>query len=242
MNSFQIKQALIDSVNNQRFIIKSVLIGAHLTAVESKHLGLAATVIDRCPGLRAVEEAGSLENLPIDQIVAMIHSDIMLKASLGMAALNSLIELPQKYSVGNAFEIIQRLAEQKNIGVIGHFPFVDKLQPIARTCRVFEQSPGDGDLPAIEIPNYLPRCDLVVITAQTITNGSISKILEYSKHAFKILLGPSAPLSPVLFDFGIDLIGGARVIDAEAVKRHITQGACFKQLPGVQLLSIRKAK
>ena len=48
--------------------------------------------------------------------------------------------------------------------------------------------------------------------------------------------------APVLFDFGIHAICGTRVTDEAEVVRHISQGACFKQLRGhgVRLLTMVK--
>ena len=58
--------------------------------------------------------------------------------------------------------------------------------------------------------------------------------------ALVIVLGPTAPLSPVLFDYGVDVISGSRVVDVEAVLRYISQGATFKQVKrhGARLLTM----
>ena len=45
------------------------------------------------------------------------------------------------------------------------------------------------------------------------------------KGAKIILVGPSVPLSPVLFDYGVDVIGGAWVEDEPDVYKKILQGA-----------------
>jgi uncharacterized protein (DUF4213/DUF364 family) len=54
-----------------------------------------------------------------------------------------------------------------------------------------------------------------------------------------MILGPSTPLSPVLFDHGATIVSGARVIDEAAVLRTIGQGATFQQVEGVRLLTLR---
>jgi uncharacterized protein (DUF4213/DUF364 family) len=54
------------------------------------------------------------------------------------------------------------------------------------------------------------------------------------------MLGPSTPLSPVLFDHGISVISGAQVVDVEAVLRTISQGATFRQVEGVRLLTMTR--
>jgi uncharacterized protein (DUF4213/DUF364 family) len=52
-----------------------------------------------------------------------------------------------------------------------------------------------------------------------------------------MLLGPSTPLSPVLFEYGVDVISGARVVDAKAVSRTVGRGASFREVEGVKLLT-----
>ncbi|MBC8264707.1 MAG: hypothetical protein H8E47_11355, partial [Anaerolineales bacterium] len=56
--------------------------------------------------------------------------------------------------------------------------------------------------------------------------------------ALVIVLGPTAPLSPVLFDYGVDVVSGTKVVDAEAVLHCISQGATFKQAKGARLLTM----
>jgi hypothetical protein len=55
-----------------------------------------------------------------------------------------------------------------------------------------------------------------------------------------VLLGGSAPLSPVLFDRGVDALSGTRVVDVPSVLRAIGQGATFRQIPGKQLLTMMR--
>jgi hypothetical protein len=53
-----------------------------------------------------------------------------------------------------------------------------------------------------------------------------------------MVLGPSTPLSPVLFKYGITFLSGARIIDEEAAINTIQQGASFQQVEGVRLYSM----
>jgi uncharacterized protein (DUF4213/DUF364 family) len=55
-----------------------------------------------------------------------------------------------------------------------------------------------------------------------------------------LLLGPSTPLSPILFDYGISVLSGSVVEDPETVLRLIGQGASFRQIrsQGVRLVTV----
>ena len=53
-----------------------------------------------------------------------------------------------------------------------------------------------------------------------------------------MLLGPSTPLTSVLFDYGVNVLSGVMVTDQDMVVNMISQGASFKQLRGVRLLTM----
>jgi len=240
MNSSKIKNDLIASINLNDINPRTIFVGTNLTAVESKNLGIASTVKDKNYPHKIVEETGRLEELPIDRLLNFLNSDILLKASIGMATLNSLIDLPRKVDRGNAFEIIKTKANNKNLGIVGHFHFVDRFCSHVKNCWVFEKEPKEDDLPEHKMNEYLPQCDILVITGQTLINGTLSEILNYSPNAYKILLGPSSPMSPVLFDYGIDVIGGVRMTHNNLVKKFIQQGTNFRQLEGIELVMMKK--
>ncbi|MDH5468886.1 MAG: DUF364 domain-containing protein, partial [Candidatus Aminicenantes bacterium] len=55
-------------------------------------------------------------------------------------------------------------------------------------------------------------------------------------------LGPSTPLSTVLFDYGFDAISGSMVTDRDRVLNCISQGANFRQVKGVRKVTLRRGK
>jgi uncharacterized protein (DUF4213/DUF364 family) len=72
-------------------------------------------------------------------------------------------------------------------------------------------------------------------------NGTLDGLLALCRpEALVMVLGPSTPLSPVLFDHGADLLSGVRVLDEAAVLRTVGQGASFRQVEGVRLLTIER--
>jgi len=106
---------------------------------------------------------------------------------------------------------------------------------------VIEKQPREGDLPEVEAQQLLPQADVVGITGTAFTNHTIEDLLRLCRpEAYVVLLGGTAPLSPVLFRYGIDAISGTKVDDAEAVLRSVSQGATFRQLKGIRRLTMEK--
>jgi uncharacterized protein (DUF4213/DUF364 family) len=166
-----------------------------------------------------------------------------LEASIGMATINSLIEIDESTCVeANAYEILLEKGRGRNVGVVGHFPFISLLKETAKKLWVIEKRPLDGDLPEEAAEEILPQCDIVGITGTTFINHTLADLLAQCKGSFVALIGPTTPLTPVLFDYGIDVISGSKVVEPQKVIRFISQGATFKELHhhGVKLLTMMR--
>jgi len=222
--------------------IHQILVGVHWTAVMSRHCGLASTMCEPPPHHdNQVRDVGRLHHNSALELAQYTFSDRLLEASLGLAAINSLIEVDEsRCEPLNAFDILAEMGNGKNIGVVGHFPFIPKLKKVARKLWVFEKRLQEGDLSEEEMQHRLPRCDVVAISGTTLINHTFETVMKLCrKDAFKVMLGASTPMVPVLFDYDIDVLSGSRVIDPDVVFRCISQGATFKQVGGIKLLSMR---
>lgn len=224
-------------------LVREVYAGALWTAVISRNCGLASTFRDERPHHDKVRDAGSLRGKPALELARYARSDNLLEASIGMAAINSLIDADKNSCVkGNALDILIEKGRGKKIAIVGHFPWVPQLQKIAKELWVIEQRPQEGDLPEEAASEILPQADVIGITGTSFINHTIEKLLDFSKGRFTILIGPTSPLSPVLFGYGVDVISGVRVTDAERAIRCISEGAIFKEMHGVELVSMTREK
>jgi len=224
--------------------VKDIRQGVFHTGVVSRNCGLAATLprdaLKQTPPL--VETPGFLLDKTARDLSDMSFSESILEAAIGMAAINSLIDVDEsKCSELNARELIIEKGEGKNIVIIGHFPFIPKLRGIARELWVIEKNPRPGDYPAESAKDLIPQADVLAITGTAITNHSIGDLLKLKKqNAFTVVLGDSAVLSPVLFDYGIDAIAGTMVTDNDLALKCISQGANFRQIKGTKRLVMMK--
>ena len=233
--------------NTKNDLVKEVRIGPFWTGVWSKYGGLASTTFTHAPAMPPpIKEAGSLTEKPIGEICDYANSDCLLKSSVGMAAINSAIEVDlNKCQNINASEVLFEKGKDRKVVVVGHFPFVNKLRRLTKQLWVVERKPQSGDIPANEARRVIPQADVIAITGTALINRTMEELLSLCpKKSLIMVLGPTAPLSPVWFDYGVDLVSGTRVIDPEFVLRMVSEGVVFRQIHGrgVKLLTIQKGK
>ena len=210
------------------------------TAVTSRHCGLASTVReDAHHGRFPVPEAGSLFQKSALELSQSVFSESPSEASIGLAAINSLIDIDTgKCAEQNAFEILRTKGAGRKVAIVGHFPFVQKLKETAACLWVLERNPQEGDLPESAAEEVLPQADVVGLTATSLINHTFEYLVSLCRDCYLVMLGPSTPMTPVLFDHGVHVLSGVMVTDPDAVLRTISQGATFKQVQGVRLLTM----
>jgi len=223
--------------------VEEVRTCVYWTAVVSKYCGLASTIRESGPHReRQVRGVGSLHKKSALELAQYVKSDLPLEASIGMATINSLLEIDESRCVElNARDFLLERGRDKKVALVGHFPFINKLREVAERLWVVERYPAKEELPAEAAEEVIPLADIVAITGTTLINHTLDHLLSLCQpDSLVMLLGPTTPLAPLLFDYGVDIISGIKVKDKEAVLRCISQGATFQQVEGVRLLTITK--
>ncbi len=234
-------------------VIRDVRVGAFWTAVVAEvegrcRCGLASTLSGENDhhhtGMDDVTDAGHLTGYTGRQLAALVHSSSALEVSIGMAAVNALLPPHPEHCVEiNAEEVILSEGAGRRVAVVGHFPFLPRCQVVASTLWVLEKRPQGDDLPAEAARDVLPQADVVAMSATTLMNRTFDDLIALCRpDALVIVLGPSTPLSPVLFDYGVHILSGSVVEDIDAVLRAVSEGANFRQVRryGVRLVTMRK--
>lgn len=207
--------------------VERVVAGTLLVGVQAGHVGLCTNVA----GEAFAPEAGSTLHglLPGLEVTGLDGR----AASLAVAAAGALLP-PPPVSGKKAQEIVLERGRDQRVVVVGHFPFVEKMGPAFASFSVLERSPRPGDLPAGQAETVLPGAQVVVITASALANGSLGSLLDLcAPEAFVLLVGPSTPFAVSLFDFGIDVLCGNRVTDAQAVLDGVGRGRPYRALDGL---------
>ncbi|MBN2153442.1 MAG: DUF364 domain-containing protein [Candidatus Lokiarchaeota archaeon] len=228
--------------------VREIRRGPLWTAVVSKHCGLASALNEGgCVGGGTSRDAAAYAGIAADELAALSLSDSIPEASLGLAAINSLVDVdPEQCDEGDAAEFILKAGRGKNVSIIGHFPFVDVVREGARNLWVIEKRPQQGDLEEGASETCLPRSDVVVISSTTLINHTLPRLLELCPPgSTKIMLGPTTPMSPILFDHGIDMVSGSVVTDANIVLENVSKGMSFsamKKFGGIRLVNLVRKK
>lgn len=189
---------------------------------------------------------------PLRDLAAKIRSDDMREAALGCAAINawfnrrSTLEslgvtlYPPEIDLGDVFRTLEPECSGRLVSTVGHFHGGEKLQGM-RELRVFEKDPRPGDLPEQEEDRLLPESEIVVITGMALTNGTMPHLLELCRNAEIVALsGPSVPMTPLWFDFGVTALFGTLCWDIPGCRRAIRTGGHRQTWPHMGKAVLRK--
>ncbi|WP_102275566.1 DUF364 domain-containing protein [Cytobacillus massiliigabonensis] len=177
---------------------------------------------------------GTCQGKTIKELSRSIKSWDFLEAAIGLSAINSILNSREtmismvnngfhQLPSGSVFDVLKDEIKGKKVAGIGHFPKVDELSKLCN-LTVLERKPLNEDFPDPAAEYLLPEQDIVFITSSTLINKTAPRLLELSKNSLTIMLGPSTPLSPVLFEMGVDIISGLIVEESEQVLRCIKEG------------------
>jgi uncharacterized protein (DUF4213/DUF364 family) len=232
-------------------LVQDVRVGAFWTAVVvelegHRRCGLASTLRDddhHHGGGPAMRDAGRLMERSVRELAKLARSYHPMEAAIGMATINALLPRQEEQWVDlNAGEVIARHGAGKRVALVGHFPFIPRVQEQVGVLWVLEQRPRGEDLAAEAAYDVIPKADVVAITGTALLNHTFESLMALCRPGTLVLvLGPSTPLSPILFDHGVHILSGSVVEDVDAVLCAVSQGANFRQLHcyGVRLVTIQ---
>lgn len=238
-------------------IADSITIGLSWTVVTAgQYCGTAMTVVEQDHECY-IDILETRRGQPLKYLASLSKSWNFTEASIGVAAINAYYNnsatWKQGYAAGNnpwkilgsenAFDGYAQAVKGKNVAIIGHFRQLEKRLTEARSVSILERRPTGDDYPDSACEYILPRQDFVFITGSTMINKTLPRLLELSKSAQVILVGPSTPLTPILFQYGVDelsgfLAGGKEgLIDVASIAAHKAFFQC-----GEKIRMVKKSK
>ena len=181
-----------------------------------------------------IRDAGRISGMKLRELAGWIKSWNWNEAAMGLAAINSALNAPQVVTRNcgslldeseprDVFTSLLDALRGKRVAVIGHFRHLERISGICQ-LSVLERKPGQGDLPDTACEYILGEQDVVFMTATTLVNKTMPRLLELSRNAHVVIAGPSTPLHPLLFAHGVDLLGGLIVDDHASAWRAVAEG------------------
>lgn len=231
---WKIYDDLINSIPDDLTVIDG-LVGLHWTLVRSERgTGAAMTL----KGGQAGRDFHDIVGMPLKELAAWIKSWNMIEASLGQAAMNTFLNTPDHVETvtgkplvktedpeeANGFKQFLPDIKGKNVAVIGHFPNIDALKSICH-LSILERMPQADDYPDPACEYILSQQDVVFITGTAFINKTMPRLITLAQGARVILVGPSVPISPVLFQYGVDMIASTVLLDEAQTWKVVKQGA-----------------
>jgi uncharacterized protein (DUF4213/DUF364 family) len=226
--------------------ITDVRVGQYLSAVllSDGKIGVASSLEDEHPFCSKEErDFGDFTPLKIigQNVLDLLRSqkDYKLVASLKIAVLNAIsagIINSGKYRITENCDPIELIdfTGTQTITIVGAFQsYIRKISQTGSKLYVLELNENsfrDEDkkyyVPASEFRKIIPLSDVVIITGQTLVNGTIDELLNFVKRDSSVIVtGPSGSIVPdVLFSNGVSMIGALKVTNPDLVFDVVGQG------------------
>jgi len=245
------------SFNTEPPKISKVVVGLGYTGVEisvfnsEPILGLASTLpsVVNITNCSKIEFAGNLTNRTLFELMNWSCEAPSIKKIIGIAALNCtsqyLLKLTKSYTKLKGDLINQlKIKKDTSITVIGLMkPLIRKLSKNTKLITLIEDIiPISPEFNQFSIKKNIEEVDpqdlftdILICTGTVLINNTIEKILNLFRNKARkiILIGPSASMIPdILFEKGVDIVGGMEIVDSEATLRVLQEGGgtkLFKQ-------------
>ena len=237
--------------------ISKVVLGLGYTGVKvstkerDSFLGLAATVpsIINSSNCSKIEFAGNFTDKELFELMEWSFDPPNIRKIVGLATLNAVSQ--HIFKIKNSYtklkdNLLSQLNIEKNtkITVIGLMkPLIRKLSEMTKLITLVEDSiPVSVEFTEFTFRNKIEQLrnkdfstDLLFCTGTALINNTIERILELFRNKARkiILIGPSASMIPdVLFENGVNIVGGMEIVDSDATLRVLQEGGgtkLFKQ-------------
>ncbi|MFW9969543.1 MAG: Rossmann-like domain-containing protein [Candidatus Odinarchaeota archaeon] len=233
--------------------VTKIVIGLGYTGVEvsayayEPFLGLASTLpsIINATECNKMNFAGKLTEKPLNELLNWSFEPPSLKKIIGIASLNGvsqhILQIMNPYKKLNV-NLIDGLEINKKtvvnfIGLIR--PLIRKVSKLTQKITIVENSLSiSSEFNNFNVKQNINQlkeeelfCDILFCTGTTLVNDTLEPILNKFKRKSQeiILIGPTASIIPdILFDQGIDIVGGMKILNSEATLQILQEGGGTK--------------
>lgn len=214
-------EELVDSARDHDEEISNIIMSPYWTLVTSGAPGMASTLGYQPECGAALKDTILRSRTPA--LLDLAFSDDLAEASVGVATLNSIVS--RYVEPGKAKRGMLPRARDKKVAVVGEFAFIDRLRELAGEVWTVSSGLGAGEYPEEQVENILHVADISIIAGEAVVYHSLERYLKWAEPSYAIVFGPTTPLSPLLFKYGADQIGGIKIINENRVATAIAAGA-----------------
>ncbi|MFX1344071.1 MAG: Rossmann-like domain-containing protein [Promethearchaeota archaeon] len=233
--------------------ISKVVIGLGYTGVEISPddvepiLGLASTLpsVINNVDCSKIKFAGNLTNKKLIELAEWSYLEPSLEKIIGIAALNAvsqhILRLKNHYSklFGDPLEFLE-INQDTSITIIGLMkPLIRKLMKKTRDITLVEDTlrvPEDFQefnfrTTIDELKKDEVSTDILFCTGTSLINNTLGQVLLLFRRKSKkiIVMGPSVGILPdILFNHGVDIVGGMEITNSEEVLKILQEGGGTK--------------
>lgn len=233
--------------------VTQVVVGLGYTGVEvtayayEPFIGLASTLskIINNTDCSKINFAGNLTQIHLNDLLNWSIQTPSIKKIIGIATLNGVsqhilkIVNPYKKSEESLLELIEVKKDTKItfIGLIK--PLIRKISKLTQSIRIIEDTllitpefkHFECQKSYTQLEDEEITTDILICTGTTLVNNTLETILKKFKRKTDkiIILGPTASMIPdILFDYGVDIVGGMEIFDSKSTMKILQESGGTK--------------
>jgi len=233
--------------------VSKVVIGLGYTGVELEalaydpFLGLAATLpaIIQSTNCTKIDFAGSLTDKSFKELISWSYQTPSLEKIIGIATLNAAsqhilaVKSPYKEIEGDLVDFLKIKKDTKILFIGFMKPMIKKILNITKFINIIDNNPliksSYQNIPILNDIDDLKESDLsgdiLFCTGTSLINNTLEQILAVFRKKAKciVLIGPTISFLPdILFDKGVDIVGGMTFSDSESTVKVLQEGGGTK--------------
>ena len=233
--------------------VSKVILGLGYTGVQlisyayDPFLGLASTLpnIIQSTNCTKIDFAGSLTDKSFKELMSWSYQPPSLEKIIGIATLNAAsqhilaIKNPYKEIKEDLLDFL-KISKETRIIFIGFMkPMIRNILSKTRSISIIDNNPMVErtyyNIPILNDTNDLKESeletDILFCTGTSLINDTIENVLSVFRHNAKVIVvvGPSVSFLPdILFDKGVNIVGGLNIIDSESTIKVLQEGGGTK--------------
>jgi uncharacterized protein (DUF4213/DUF364 family) len=229
----QLLRAMLQSLTRPAVLIEDIAAGTKFVGVRAGNRMGLSSLLGAQPNPTESQILRSLIGRPVAEGASLVLKGTPFSICLGLACLNA-ANTPDPSSVvpgiSSAEDLVAQLGKEKQVGLVGQFPFTQALRQKVARLHLFELKDVPDAVPRTHWDEVLSQIDVLALTATTMLTRQMAYYLSHARQATIVVLGPSTPFSQTMFAYGADYLCGCVVTDQTRVLQDIRAGLAFRAI------------